>query len=242
MDEKKLFPVITFFSLFLVGCLATREDIKTSTEQLRYTQASLYAEMQVLNKNMQALCEKLDENKRQLVALNQRIDDIGVSLAEELKNIKMRLPQPIAKSSEQELTPSELYQIAYRDYLSGRYDLSILGFENFIKKYPNATLAPQAEYYLAESYFAKKDWYKALEKFSSFIKKYPESDSVPTAYFKQSCALKELGYIEKAIEMLNIIVSNYPYSQEFELAKNKIGEWSIEKSSSAEVNKVGSEK
>jgi len=239
---KKGLPivVIIYLSVLLVGCLATRDDIRTSTEQLQYTQASLYAEMQALTKNMQSLCEKLDESKRQIAMLNQRIDDINATLTEELKSIKMRLPQPIAKSTEQELTPTELYQIAYRDYLSGRYDLAILGFENFIRKYPNATLTPQAEYYLAESYFAKKDLYKAVERFSVFIKKYPESDSVPAAYFKQSCAFKELGYTEKAIEILNIILSNYPNSQEAELAKGKIREWSIEKSSPTEIDKIES--
>ena len=55
-------------------------------------------------------------------------------------------------------TPEKGYQEC-RDLYKGRdFDRAIKGFENFLQKYPNSELASNAQYWLAECYYAQDDF------------------------------------------------------------------------------------
>ncbi|HET6369905.1 MAG TPA: hypothetical protein VFG95_01835, partial [Nitrospiria bacterium] len=49
------------------------------------------------------------------------------------------------------ITPTEAYNLAYNDYLKGNYDLSIMGFKNFIQQFSSSTQVPNAIYWMGEA-------------------------------------------------------------------------------------------
>ncbi len=69
-----------------------------------------------------------------------------------------------------------------RDLYKGRdFDGAIKGFEAFLQKYPNSDLASNAQYWLAECYYAKDDLRRAKREFERVKENYPGSSKIPSA-------------------------------------------------------------
>ncbi len=78
-------------------------------------------------------------------------------------------------------TPENGYQEC-RDLYKGRdFDRAVSGFESFLQKYPNSELASNAQYWLAECYYAKDDFRKAKREFERVLENYPGSRKTPSA-------------------------------------------------------------
>lgn len=122
------------------------------------------------------------------------------------------------------LSPAEAYNLAYNDYVKGNYDLSIAGFRNFMKQNPSSILAADAHYWLAESLYSKKDYKSAAEEFAAFRQSFPKSEKVPAAFLKEGYALAESGDRTKAVSTLKQVIERYPYSDEANLAKEKLAD------------------
>ncbi len=122
------------------------------------------------------------------------------------------------------LTPMEIYNLAYNDYLKGNYDLAASGFQSFLKQFPDSTLAPHALYWLGECYYSKKEFFKAIEFFDRVSKNYPKSEKVANALYKGGLSYVEVGDKAKAKVYLKKVIEEYPLSGEANLAKNKLVE------------------
>ena len=56
------------------------------------------------------------------------------------------------------ITPTSAFNLAYNDYLNGKYDLAVAGFQRFTKDFPGTSLTPNAHYWLGESLYNQKDY------------------------------------------------------------------------------------
>ena len=122
------------------------------------------------------------------------------------------------------ISPTAAFNLAYNDYLSGRYDLSIVGFQRFLQDFPSTSLAPGARYWLGESYYQKKDYVRAMQAFERLVTDQPEHKKVPAALFKIGLAAAETGDSPKAREYFKRVLEEYSTSNEATLAKNKLAE------------------
>jgi len=127
------------------------------------------------------------------------------------------LPRPAAPA----LPPEELYKNALGDYTRGDYDLAITGFRTYVQSYPKTSLAANAQYWLAESYFSQKNYPAAVEEFSGVLRNYPDSPKVPSALFKQGEAFLALNDTKQANSVLCELVGKYPKTREARLAKER---------------------
>src|SRR5207249_4839702 len=82
------------------------------------------------------------------------------------------------------ISPTSAFNLAYNDYLNGRYELAVTGFQRFLKDFPSTSLAPNAHYWLGESYYDLKDYVRAMQSFDRVVKEYPGHEKVPSALFK----------------------------------------------------------
>ena len=122
------------------------------------------------------------------------------------------------------MTPSSAFSLAYNDYLNGRYDLSIVGFQSFLHDYPSASLAGNALYWLGESYYRQQDHVRARKAFERMVTEYPGHKKVPGALFRIGLAAAETGDRAGAREYLKRVIEEYSTSNEATLAKNKLAE------------------
>lgn len=122
------------------------------------------------------------------------------------------------------ITPTSAFNLAYNDYLNGKYELAVAGFQRFIKDFPGTSLTPNAHYWLGESYYNQKDYTRAIQAFEYLVAEYPGNEKVPAALYKLGLATAETGDLVKSRKYLKHVLEDFPTSDEAKLAKNKLAE------------------
>ena len=122
------------------------------------------------------------------------------------------------------ITPTSAFNLAYNDYLNGKYDLAEAGFQRFVKDFPGTSLTPNAYYWLGESSYQQKDYVRAMQSFEYLTAEYPGNEKVPAALFKSGLAAGETGDLAKSKKNLKRVIEEFPTSDEAKLAKNKLAE------------------
>jgi tol-pal system protein YbgF len=122
------------------------------------------------------------------------------------------------------ITPTSAFNLAYNDYLNGKYELAVAGFQRFIKDFPGTSLTPNAHYWLGESYYVQKDYPRAIHAFEYLIAEYPGNEKIPAALYKLGLAATETGDAAKAKKSLKRVIEEFPASDEAKLAKNRLAE------------------
>jgi len=127
-------------------------------------------------------------------------------------------PKPEVK-----LPPDQkLYDINMDIYRREKYEEAIVGFKNFLKKYPKSNLADNAAFWVGESYMALKQYEQAILAFQKVIKKYPRGNKVPNATLRQALAFYELNDKTSAKLLLRKLIKKYPRSNEAKIARSKL--------------------
>jgi tol-pal system protein YbgF len=122
------------------------------------------------------------------------------------------------------ITPTSAFNLAYNDYLNGKYDLAVGGFQRFVKDFPGTSLTPNAYYWLGESYYQQKDYVRAMQAFEYVSAEFPGNEKVPASLFKLGLAAGETGDLAKSKKNLKRVIEEFPTSDEAKLAKNKLAE------------------
>ena len=122
------------------------------------------------------------------------------------------------------ITPTSAFNLAYNDYLNGKYDLAVAGFQRFVKDFPGTSLTPNAYYWLGESSYQQKDYVRAIQSFEYLSTEDPGNEKVPAALFKSGLAAGETGDLAKSKKSLKRVIEEFPTSDEAKLAKNKLAE------------------
>ena len=140
----------------------------------------------------------------------------------------LRIPRPVKPvepvTTAPGITPTSAFNLAYNDYLNGKYELAVSGFQRFVKDFPGTSLTPNAQYWLGESYYNLKDYGRAIQAFDLLLAEYPGNEKAPAALYKLGLATAETGDLVKSKRSLKRVLEEFPASDESKLAKNKLAE------------------
>ena len=118
--------------------------------------------------------------------------------------------------------PRELYSQAYADYARGNYDLAIQGFSEYIKQFPSTDFTDNAQYWVGESLYGKKQFAEAIEAWNSLFRDYPSSDKLPDARVKKGMALERLGRRSQALVEYRYVIDRFPNSPAARIARERL--------------------
>ena len=214
-------------ALGLVGCSSAHKNDYRS--ELR---SEFQSENETLKREVQDLKAKLAEVSQSFVLLNEKMDGMSTSLENYFQVKKKRTQPAIPVTHAQTGTPIEhsnrakndpsgnlgnelaiqLYREALIVFESGDYPAAILKFSDFIKKYPDHTLAGSAQYFVAESYFQQKESELALREFEKLLLQYDRSSHLPEALGRLVEIETQLKLPEKAEKHQQILLSVFPQS------------------------------
>jgi tol-pal system protein YbgF len=116
------------------------------------------------------------------------------------------------------------YEAAQAQRRIGNYQGAIVAFQNFIKQYPKSNLAPRAQYWIGESYYAEKRFREAIFEFKKVIDQFPKSEKAPDALLKIAFSFDALGQADLARPFLDEVQQAYPKSNAAKIAKDRIAE------------------
>lgn len=115
-----------------------------------------------------------------------------------------------------------LYGNANNDYSSGKSDLAIGEFTDFLRFYPDDPFAPNAQYYIGQIHLSQMKFDDAVMDFDAVLERYPETKITPDAYFMKGMALKSLGHRDAAAEQFRTVVKKFPKSDRTPQAEEQL--------------------
>jgi len=114
------------------------------------------------------------------------------------------------------------YRSAVELVKTGKHDEAVTALRAFLKTYPRHDYADNAQYWLGESFYARKDYQQALTEFRATIETYPRGNKVPDALLKVGYCYSALGQKDKARAIMEQVVNLYPKSEPAALAAKRL--------------------
>jgi TolA-binding protein len=226
----------------LIGSVTeTLKAVNTRLDQQAETNRKAFADQKLvidnLTNDVRVIREKLDDNNVRIGSLTQEVDSLRQSVQQMGSRPSATTePEPPAAGAPPGATapsggqqgpavgasPQKVFDSAQSDYYSGQYDLAILGFADYIKSYPKAEMADDAQVYICTAYLQDGKNDKAVEACDLAIRTYPNGDKIPEAYYKKGLALQNLRDLNAAREAWEHVVKTNPDSDAGRLAKQRL--------------------
>ncbi len=105
---------------------------------------------------------------------------------------------------------AELYDGALNALRRTDYETAQQGFEQFLKHYPRDALAENAQYWLAETYYVRKQYEAAAQAFATGFQQYPEGSKAPDNLLKLGMSLGALNKKPDACTTLAELRRKFP--------------------------------
>jgi tol-pal system protein YbgF len=168
-----------------------------------------------------AFRKTLQDQKIQDEALASSLKEMAERLAEvtERAQAASRVAPAVAGPPP---APRELYSQAYADYARGNYDLAIQGFSEYIRQFPSTDFTDNAQYWVGESLYGKKQFAEAIEAWNTLFRDYPSSDKLPDARVKKGMALERLGRRSQALVEYRYVIDRFPNSPAARIARERL--------------------
>jgi tol-pal system protein YbgF len=117
--------------------------------------------------------------------------------------------------------PDQMYDLSLQQYRRGSFATARLGFREFLRLYPDDERAPDAQYFVGES-FAPENSDSASAVYQEVVRSFPNSPRAPSALYKLGLLAEQRGDRAAARTFYARVVAGYPRSDEANLARDKL--------------------
>ena len=114
------------------------------------------------------------------------------------------------------------YNVAFDALKGGNYADAAQLFLSFLELYPNGTYAPNALYWLGESYYVTQNYQLAGQQFRTLLGRYPTHDKAAGALLKLGLSEYGLGKVDEAERTLANVIAQYPGSDVARTADDRL--------------------
>lgn len=243
--KKTLFFIVSLLLLVILCNCASRREIVRLKRQADYLEQSnkimeertaamdslLKEQVELTNRLRADLATILGGMDERIQIVESKLEDLGQrfpELSRKMELVKQKLAGPIDTGAVSDTSvkvnvdPEQLYNTAYLDLTKGNYDLAITGFTNYLKYFPETEQAGNAQYWLGECYYAKKNYTRAAIEFHKVLENYSSGAKVPSALYKLGLSLLELKSVNQGEKYFKELIEKYPNTQEAKLAEQKL--------------------
>lgn len=204
----------------------------------------LQAEMKALRDQVETLqnenAQLKERNRVQYIDLDSRINKFetggsaatssgsaatGVKPVTAKPAIKPAVPATSASYGTAATDPANeeaAYGVAFDALKQKDYVESARLFKSFIDTYPQAQLAPNAWYWLGESYYVTQNYEIAQQSFEGLLSQFPDSSKVPDGMLKLGYCQAQLGQKDRARNTFNEVLRLYPMSDAARFAQSQL--------------------
>lgn len=107
-------------------------------------------------------------------------------------------------------SPDKQYEHAFELLSKAEYDQAEKGFQDFLAKNKNHQLAANAQYWLGESYYARKKYAEAAQAFAEGVGKYPKSPKAADNLLKLGMSFQQLNKKTEACTAFTQLMTKFP--------------------------------
>lgn len=176
-----------------------------------------------LSRRIEQLMQMLADNASYMRDLSARVDLLairgGVATLGDFK------PPPAGGTAGIDALPEEgrsIFTAAQLDRSRGNVELAREGFNEFLEKYPQSELAPDAWYWLGSIAYDEQDYESALTNFTTVREQFPQSQWIPATLLKSINCLQRLDRSEEAADAREELLSEHADSNEAALVREQL--------------------
>jgi tol-pal system protein YbgF len=194
-------------------------DLLTQIETLKAEVSKLRGQIEVQGNNLESLEKRQKDFYVDLDTRLRRLEQPTQALAPDAAGAAPGKPADATNAA----TENRGYETAYNLFKTGNYAGAVAAFQNFLKTYPLSNLAPSAQYWIGNAYFAMRDFKNAIVSQQKLLDAYPDSSKAPDAMLNIASSQQELGNTAAARKTLDELIAKYPVSDAADKAKKRLG-------------------
>jgi TolA-binding protein len=197
---------------------------RTLTDRLNDQQNKVAAPIAVLGTKVDQSAEEMRAVRENLAALSNRLANLDNKLSD-ISSAVRTLSQPAAPpppaggappaassgpAPPPGISAESLWLNAFRDYSSGKDDLAMMEFNDYLKYFPAAENAASAQYYVGQLYNRAKMYDDAVQAFDAVLERYPDNPKTPDALYGKADALLRAGHRPEAASEFKDFLTRFP--------------------------------
>ncbi len=136
----------------------------------------------------------------------------------ELKNLASSVRSP-ASDEAIDLSPV-IFEKGKKFFNSQSYDKAIQSFSDLVEKYPLSNHSVEARFFIAESYFLKKDYKSCLQEIDTMVSQYPDNDLTGFILLRMGQISEINNQTEEASEVYQAVRKNFKNDKLKQQARN----------------------
>ncbi len=202
-------------------------------DQQAKAQLDLASQIQRQSEEMAKLRGQIETLSYELETAKKRQQDYYLDLDARLRRFE---PQPAAGTAPGEgaregatasaagdpAQQSQDYEAALNLFKGNKYKEAAAGFAAFVQKHPESDLAPNAQYWLGNAWYAQRNCAKSIEAQSLVPSKWPNSAKAPDALLAIATCQQEMGNPNAAKRTLDTLLAKYPNAPAAASAKDRL--------------------
>lgn len=176
--------------------------------------ATLGAKVDELATDTRSVRENVAELAMRFGKLDNKLEDIS-SAIRTLNTPPPAPPSPADSAATAPAPPAgvsadSLWQNALRDRSSGKNELALNEFSDFVKYFPQSENAPIAFYYIGDIYDRNKQYEEAVQAFDAVLERFPENPRTPDALYMKGVELMKAGRRTDSTTEFKDFLDRYP--------------------------------
>ncbi|MEO8052095.1 MAG: tetratricopeptide repeat protein [Acidobacteriota bacterium] len=198
---------------------------RTLTDRLSDQQTKVAAPIAVLGTKVDQSADDLRAVRENLASLASRVANLDNKLSDISSAVRTLSQPPAAPPPDASGVPpppgaaslapagtsaESLWLNAFRDYSSGKDDLAMMEFNDYLKYFPSAENAASAQYYVGQLYNRAKMYDDAVQAFDAVLERYPDNPKTPDAMYGKADALAHAGHRAEAAAEFKDFLTRFP--------------------------------
>lgn len=196
----------------LDAAMARVQDLEGTLRRVNGQLDNLSTEISAIRREAGPTTAQASDNARNLAATTARLDALErqlTALTAAAVQAQRTPPPPVVEPPRAE-TEGEAFDNAMRLYTDGQFRASATAFQRYVDDHSRSTDAPEANYYLGQSYYQQKDFDGAALAYINAVSGYPATSWAPDAMVKLAMSLIELRRSADACRTLDEFNTRYP--------------------------------
>ena len=205
---------------------AKAQQLQDALDQLnrasRKSGADLAVDLEKAQNDINAVRGQLEVIAHRLEAIDQANADRDKRVDEASKIVTLR--QKELDKAEHPTDKTAIYNLARRKLEEGQLPRARELFAEFVKSFHGDELAPNAQYWLGETWYADKRYDDAISEFQKVLKEWKGSEKVPDALLKIGMSFQAQGNCKSALLFFEEVVGAHKSAPAAKVAREKQAE------------------
>ena len=213
-----------------VDAMSKQVDERLGRLEDRRALVELSSQIEALRADIARMRGQLEVLQNQAETADKRGKDLYVDIDTRLRKLeqpKEAVPagsggdKPAADGSAP-AGETRAYEAALNQFKLGNYPLAVSAFQGFLVTYPSSRLAPSAQYWIGNAYFAQRDYKQAMAAQQRVLASWPDDAKAPDALLNIASSQEALGDRRGAQKTLEGLVARFPQSPAAVSAKQRL--------------------